>query len=128
MPNGQLNKEDKDRLNYWDQSRINWPSDQVISAPETVHWAVTFKCDLDCQDCYIRRHRDVFTTELDTIEALRIIDKIADAGVFQLAIGGGEPLMRKDILRITARAHERKLVVHVTTGRYQHEVIYWRMN
>lgn len=43
MPNGLLNKDYKDRLNYWDQSRINWPSDQVISAPETVHWAVSFK-------------------------------------------------------------------------------------
>ncbi|EGW40102.1 radical SAM protein [Desulfosporosinus sp. OT] len=68
------------------------------------------------------RHRDDITTVLDTKEAMTIIDKIADAGVFQLAIGGGEPLMREDIISIVARAHERKLVVHVTTGRYLHEL------
>lgn len=121
MPNGLLNKDYYESSNQWDQPIINGPSPQFISAPETVHWAVTFKCDLDCPDCYIRRHRDDFTTELDTKEALAIIDRIADAGVFQLAIGGGEPLLREDITSIVARAHERNLVVHVTTGRYQHE-------
>ena len=120
-PNGLLNKDYDERSNHWDQTIINGHSPQLISAPETVHWAVTFKCDSDCPDCYIRRHRDNFTTELETEEALTIIDRIADAGVFQLAIGGGEPLLREDIMSIVARAHERKLVVHVTTGRYQHE-------
>lgn len=121
MPNGLLNKDYNESSNHWDQTVINGSSPQFISAPETVHWAVTFKCDLDCPDCYVRRHRDDYTTELDTKEALTIIDRIADAGVFQLAIGGGEPLLREDIISIVARAHERKLVVHVTTGRYQHE-------
>lgn len=50
-----------------------------------------------------------------------MIDKIADAGVFQLAIGGGEPFMRDDLVNILAKAKDRNLVVHVTTGRYQHE-------
>ncbi|MHB1405946.1 MAG: radical SAM protein [Desulfitobacteriaceae bacterium] len=121
MPNGLLHKDCDHSSNHWDETGINWPSDQFLSAPETVHWAVTFKCDLDCPDCYIRRHRDDFTSELDTKEALTIIDRIADAGVFQLAIGGGEPLLREDITSLVARAHERKLVVHVTTGRYQHQ-------
>lgn len=121
MPNGQLNKDYDVLSNHRDQTRIDGPDPQLISAPETVHWAVTYKCELECPDCYVRRHRDNFTTELDTKEALTIIDKIADAGVFQLAIGGGEPLLREDIISIVARAYERKLVVHVTTGRYQHK-------
>ena len=120
-PNGLLNKDYVKRSTHWDQTIFNGHSPQLISAPETVHWAVTYKCDSDCPDCYIRRHRDNFTTELETKEALTIIDRIADTGVFQLAIGGGEPLLREDIMSIVARAHERKLVVHVTTGRYQHE-------
>ncbi|MHB8125286.1 MAG: radical SAM protein [Desulfitobacteriaceae bacterium] len=122
MPNGLLHKENNDIFNHRNQNTINWPLTQFISAPETVHWAITFQCDLDCLDCYVRRHRDDFPTELDTKQALTIVDRIADAGVFQLAIGGGEPLLRDDIISIVARAHERKLVVHVTTGRYQHEL------
>ena len=121
MPNGQLNNDYDVSFNLLSQTRIVGSDLQFISAPETIHWAVTYKCELDCPDCYARRHREDLTTELDTIEVLTIIDKIADAGVFQLAIGGGEPLLREDIISMVARAHERKLVVHVTTGRYQHE-------
>lgn len=121
MPDGILNKDYGKELENWESSKPDWPVTQVISAPETVHWAVTYKCDLDCPDCYIRRHRYDFRSELDTTQALAIVDKIADAGVFQLALGGGEPLLRNDIIRIVARAHERNLVVHVTTGRYRLE-------
>lgn len=121
MPQGILNKNCYDILYKRDQCRIRWPSTQDISAPETVHWAVTFKCNSDCPDCYIRRHRYDFAAELETKQALKMIDRIADAGVFQLAIGGGEPFLRDDIGGIVARAHERNLVVHITTGRYQHE-------
>jgi hypothetical protein len=53
-PNGLLNKDYDELSNHWDQTIINGHSPQLISAPETVHWAVTFKCDSDCPDCYIR--------------------------------------------------------------------------
>ncbi|WP_206809054.1 radical SAM/SPASM domain-containing protein [Paradesulfitobacterium ferrireducens] len=121
MPNGLLHQNFNAGFSLKDQTKMMWPTTQFLSAPETVHWAVTFQCDLDCPDCYIRRHQADFTSELDTKEAFTIIDRIADAGVFQLAIGGGEPLLREDIIPLVARAHERKLVVHITTGRYQPE-------
>lgn len=121
MPQGILNKNYCEFLSNRDQYRINWPSTRELSAPETVHWAVTFKCDSGCPDCYIRRHKYEFAAELETKQALEIIDRIAGAGVFQLAIGGGEPFLRDDIGDIVARAHERNLVVHITTGKYQHE-------
>lgn len=123
MPRGQLQKDNNSGsiLNQLARTKIDESDPHFISSPETVHWAVTYKCESDCPDCYIRRHCDDITSVLDTKEALTIIDKIAEAGVFQLAIGGGEPLLREDLICIVARAHERKLVVHVTTGRYQHE-------
>ena len=121
MPQGILNKNNYDILHERSQCIIKWPSAQHISAPETVHWAVTFKCDSDCPDCYIRRHRYKLAAELETKQALEIVGKVADARVFQLAIGGGEPFLRDDIGNIVAGAHERNLVVHITTGRYQHD-------
>jgi radical SAM protein with 4Fe4S-binding SPASM domain len=119
MPQGILKKDysfDQDN-----RLRITWPSTPDLSAPETVHWAVTFKCDAACPDCYVRRHKHKFAAELETKHALEMIDKIAEAGVFQLAIGGGEPFLRADLATLVARARERNLVVHLTTGRYQHE-------
>jgi len=77
-----------------DPIKINHKS--WLSAPETVHWAVTYRCQESCPDCYARRFSFI-KNELDTYQALKLIDKIAHWGVFQLAIGGGEPFIREDL-------------------------------
>lgn len=87
-----------------------------LCAPETVHWAVTLRCEADCPDCYAARYRNWSYRELDPAEALRVVDKIAEWGVLQLALGGGEPLLRPDICDIASRASGNSLVVHITTG------------
>ena len=87
-----------------------------LSAPETVHWAVTYRCSENCPDCYARRFSFV-NTELDNSDALKLIDKVADWGVFQLAIGGGEPFARRDLAKIVNHAANHGLAVHITTGK-----------
>lgn len=93
-----------------------WPAGPHLSAPHTVHWAITYACGLDCPDCYARRHRDRFPGEFPTADALRLVETLAAWGVFQLAIGGGEPLRRADLPAICRHARACGLVVHVTTG------------
>jgi radical SAM protein with 4Fe4S-binding SPASM domain len=87
-----------------------------LSAPETVHWAVTYQCSENCPDCYVRRF-SFDNTELDNRDALKLIDKIADWGVFQLAIGGGEPFARRDLPQLVNHAADQGLSVHITTGK-----------
>jgi radical SAM protein with 4Fe4S-binding SPASM domain len=53
---------------------------------------------------------------MSTSRALACIDQIAQWGVFQLAIGGGEPLLREDLERLARHAAGRGLTVHVTTN------------
>jgi organic radical activating enzyme len=89
---------------------------QKEAAPETVHWAITYRCRQNCPDCYARRYQEQEVTELDTAGALQVVEKLAQWGVFQLAIGGGEPLQRSDLPLIARAAKDRGLVVHVTTG------------
>lgn len=89
-----------------------------LTAPETVHWAVTYRCDADCPDCYTRRFSHP-SRELTTGEALKLIDRIAQWGVFQLAVGGGEPFAREDLPQLVSHASAAGLSVHVTTGRYR---------
>ncbi len=92
------------------------PPSPRLTAPETVHWAITYQCEQKCPDCYARRHVTLLGGELDTKDALQVVDKLAKWGVFQLAIGGGEPLLRPDLPAICEHAHRQGLVVHVTTG------------
>ena len=98
---------------------VSWPASPGLSAPETVHWAITYRCEAQCADCYARRNSPQFAAELDTRNALRVLDALAEWGVFQLAIGGGEPLLRRDLPMLAEHARQSGLVVHVTTGCHQ---------
>ena len=95
-------------------SKVNQPR-QWLSAPETVHWAVTYRCQQACPECYIRRFPQA-GNELTVKKALKVVDKLASWGVFQLAIGGGEPFEKEGLPEIVSRAVESGLVVNATTG------------
>lgn len=68
-------------------------------------------CNLNYPDCYARRHKGNFH-EMKLEEVKTMIDKLAKEKVFQIAIGGGDPLMRDDIINIAAYAHNADLIVH----------------
>ncbi len=92
-----------------------WPG-PPLTAPEAVHWAITYRCHSACADCYAARHRSAQAIELPTAEALRLVDRVAEWGPFQLAIGGGEPLLREDLPLLASHAREAGLAVNVTTS------------
>ncbi len=92
------------------------PAGQSLTTPETVHWAITYQCSENCPDCYALHHRRQGVTELDTDEAFMVIGLLADWGVFQLDIGGGEPFMRPDLLPIVKHARNKGMAIHITTG------------
>jgi len=93
-----------------------WPAGPPLTGPEAVHWAITYRCHAACPDCYAARHRRGRPVELSMDEALRLVDRVAEWGAFQLALGGGEPLLREDLPRVIRRARELGLSVHVTTS------------
>ncbi|MCM8824026.1 MAG: radical SAM protein [Candidatus Omnitrophica bacterium] len=62
---------------------------------------LTFRCNLNCQHCYVGSLRRVPShDELSTTEIYRIIDEIVEAGCLYLLITGGECLVREDFLDI----------------------------
>ena len=95
---------------------VCWPQGPHLTAPVTVHWAVTYECTSRCPECYVRRYAHGFPDELTLPEALRLVEILADWGVFELAIGGGEPLEFPLLPAIVREARRQGLVVHVTTG------------
>jgi MoaA/NifB/PqqE/SkfB family radical SAM enzyme len=54
--------------------------------------------------------------ELDTRQAKKVVDELADFGVRALGITGGEPLIRRDLEEIAAHAKRRGLIVGVNTN------------
>lgn len=65
---------------------------------------ITGRCNLRCIHCYMRDYRPGLP-ELDTDEARRILDQLAEAGCLHLLVTGGEPLLRADFQAIWLHAH-----------------------
>lgn len=97
-------------------SAFSWTgSGLTLSVPETVHLALTGRCNLFCPGCYALPVGS--EPELTEAELRSLIDQWAQMRVFQLAIGGGEPLLRRDtLLAVVTYAHQRGIVPNLTTN------------
>jgi radical SAM protein with 4Fe4S-binding SPASM domain len=69
-----------------------------------VVWNVTQRCNLACPHCYIDGSGVAAAGELTTEEARDMVDDLAAMGVPVLLFSGGEPLLRRDIFELAARA------------------------
>ncbi len=81
--------------------------------PSHAQIGLTDACPQKCGYCYNRgRTGEPMTTE----KILAVIRDLEDMGVFWLGFTGGEPLLKKDILKITAAASRNCAVKLFTTG------------
>lgn len=86
----------------------------TLSAPETVHLAITTRCNLTCPGCYALRVGN--GAELTATELRGLIDQWAQMRVFQLAVGGGEPLLYRGLFDVLAYARRQGIVPNLTTN------------
>ena len=86
-----------------------------LSSPVNLTWEVTLACNLSCRHCLsasgVRARR-----ELDTAEALNVVNQLHHAKVFQVNIGGGEPFIRPDFETILEACHERRIMTCISTN------------
>ena len=74
---------------------------------------LTYRCNERCVHCYLD-HDDA--GEMTFAELERLLREMAEAGVFQLTLSGGEPLLRKDFFAIARRARELDFNVKLKTN------------
>jgi radical SAM protein with 4Fe4S-binding SPASM domain len=87
----------------------------TLPGPESVHLQLNNMCNLRCPSCYMDLHaQDAGSLPLERIFAL--IDEWAEMGVWQLALGGGEPLLSPTCVPIVRRARKQGLVPNVTSN------------
>src|SRR5436190_3442110 len=86
--------------------------------PHVVAWNLTRRCNLECAHCYISAGpHESATSELDTTEALRIVDELLAVNPAPLLIlSGGEPLLRADLTQIAGYASQHGATVVVGTN------------
>ena len=77
---------------------------------------LTHRCPLGCPYCSNPLALDTRETELDTSTWSRVFQEAAALGVLQVHLSGGEPASRRDLIEITAAAHEAGLYCNLITS------------
>ncbi len=82
-------------------------------------WSITGKCNYRCRHCILSAP-DGIHPEPDFDDCVRIADQLAECGIRTVTLTGGEPLLRKDFLRIAEILTEREITVSMimTNGRF----------
>lgn len=88
--------------------QVNTIPDKV---PSLAYLLVTYRCNFDCSYCYLRdTNKDL--QELTTEEWVRALEILRARGIRKVAVTGGEPLVRHDIVKILQKCKD--LGMHVT--------------
>jgi nif11-class peptide radical SAM maturase 3 len=80
-------------------------------------WEITLKCNLACQHCGSRAGH-TRTKELSTAEALDLVKQMAEVGITEVTIIGGEAFLRPDWLEIAQAITKAGMLCGMTTGGY----------
>ena len=86
-----------------------------VDPPRICVWELTLACDLGCRHCGSRagkaRH-----DELTTAEALRTVGELADLGVREVTLIGGEAYLRDDWAEIARAVTDAGMICTMVTG------------
>lgn len=80
-------------------------------------WEITLKCNLACSHCGSRAGSER-SDELSTEEALDLVRQLAEVGIREVTLIGGEAFLRRDWLDIAREVNRQGMVCTMTTGGY----------
>jgi GeoRSP system radical SAM/SPASM protein len=78
-----------------------------------VNWSLNYSCNFSCEHCYSRLEK---SEELSTAEVLEAGRRLAAAGVLFANFGGGEPLLRRDLLEVARELAELGLSLSMNSN------------
>jgi radical SAM protein with 4Fe4S-binding SPASM domain len=107
--------------------RVEWVRDvaqqtiappRSLTAPETIHFSVTGRCDQACIGCFYsaRPGSEVAAQDVPWSLFERVVLEAEQARVFQIALGGGEPLLHPRLVDMACLAREHTVVPNLTTN------------
>jgi len=78
---------------------------------------LTDKCNLNCRHCYsIKNNVNAKAKEISYKDVSKIADSLNKLGIFSVQLSGGEPLLRKDFLKICNEFSKRGISLLVNTN------------
>lgn len=86
----------------------------LTSAPSTVNWNYTYKCNLNCLHCYSRTRTDVI--DLSFEDKIKVAHNLIESNVFLVNLGGGEPIFIDDCYEIINLLTSNNIYVTLSTN------------
>jgi radical SAM protein with 4Fe4S-binding SPASM domain len=86
--------------------------------PFSIMFELTYDCNFKCPHCYLGETQEKKKKELTTKQIKKILDELADIGVYRIGFTGGEALMRKDIFTILNYANKKGFRFGLLTNGY----------
>lgn len=85
--------------------RSDWEG-QGVHVPPIMIFSITNRCNLHCKGCYNQALRQSPKEEMSAEKLENVIAEARDLGISFIVIGGGEPLVRQEIVDITEKFPE----------------------
>lgn len=85
--------------------------------PRVCVWEITLRCDLGCRHCGSRAGKSR-SDELDTSEAFDVVKQLAQLGIREVTLIGGEAYLRDDWADIAAAVTAAGMTCTMVTGGY----------
>jgi radical SAM protein with 4Fe4S-binding SPASM domain len=94
-----------------------WLPREIAARPRPAYavWELTRACDQHCRACGPRSGR-ARADELSTEEALRVVTELAELGVGEVTLIGGEAYLRNDFVLVVRAIREAGMRASITTG------------
>lgn len=96
-------------------ARRRWWEAQGVHVPPLMVVSVTRRCNLRCAGCFVHAQGRPAGTQMSDAELERIFGEARDLGVSTIALAGGEPLTRPEILDIAGGFPEIQFLL-ITNG------------
>jgi MoaA/NifB/PqqE/SkfB family radical SAM enzyme len=90
---------------------------KIMYRPELVDLKITNRCTSECEYCYQNSHPEGKYQYVHRIN--QILDILHELRVFEVAIGGGEPMLHPNIFQIADRCRELNITPNLSTRAYE---------
>jgi radical SAM protein with 4Fe4S-binding SPASM domain len=87
---------------------------EILASPTLVDFQITERCGQGCPHCYASSVE--VGAEVSFADAQLALDRFSEAGVCQVALGGGDPLLHRSFVPVLHAIRERGMVPNVTTS------------
>lgn len=115
--NLELRQKDKIKKELFTAPKLkhNFPY-QILNSPILADINITNKCNLKCPHCYINSKPEPKGKNMSFNDFQIALNACKNAGILQIALGGGEPTLHPEFKKILKEIHKSGIVPNLTSN------------